>query len=168
MDHILAPEVSVQDFSSNRARRIGAGRGRGWLRIERRMALPAGGRKATFSYRIRRLGKGAQRFLFGSELRLRLLDAHFNRVGEAAGVKHFSVVDPLARIELCGSLDRPARLWHFPREARVRTHRGIERIYRGLSLVCVWEVDGDTRRPWTARCALSIEDAGDGGRGGRR
>ena len=161
MDHILPPEVSVQDFSSNRARKIGARHGLGRLRIERRIALPRGGRKVTFSYRIQRLGGGGAPFLFGSELRLRLLDAHFNRVGEAAGVKHFSVVDPSARIELCGSLDRPARLWHFPREARVRTHRGIERIYRGLSLVCVWEVDGHARRPWTTRYALSIEDAGD-------
>lgn len=188
LDHVLSPEAKARDFSEKRARELGdlaSGRYRARIRrrggaleailigrariggrrlpleIEKSVTLPARGRKVTCSYRIRRPGGGNARFLFGSELRLHLLDAHFNRMGEAAGVKQFSVVDPSARIELCGSMDRPARLWYFPREAATRTSRGIERVYQGLTLICLWEVEPDTRRPWSVRYSLSIEDAGD-------
>lgn len=158
MEHFFPLETGVRDLALGR---IHSGKQRDLVKVERTVAHADGGRRASLCYRIRGPAKDGGRLLFGSELKMNLLDAHFNRIGEAVGVKHFSVVDPSARVELSGSLDRPVRLWYFPREGKARTARGVERVYRGLSLIFLWEVNGHGRRPWTAHVALSIEDAAD-------
>ena len=91
-------------------------------------------------------------FLFGSEQVLSLKDAHVNRVGEADGIRRFSVVDPAARLEVSWAFSRPARLWHFPLESV----RGEERVYQGICLVWLWPVTLEPGRSWAVRWELSV------------
>jgi hypothetical protein len=100
-------------------------------------------------------------FLFGSEMHLEMLDAHFNRLGEAPGVRRFSVVDPLARKEVCVTLSRPARLWHFPIEGVSGNGASAQRVYQGLCMTCLWPVrlaPGGSWRVWMETVERKISD----------
>ena len=130
------------------------------LSISKNVSVPADKQKVRFGYRLKNGSKRVARFLFGLELNFSLLDAHFNRLGEAVGVLRFALVDPLTRQEVAVALNRPARLWYFPVEANVKTSSGTERVYQGVRVACLWEVRLPPGRSWAVRGELSVRALG--------
>lgn len=178
-DHLFPAGAGLESFlrgDAPEARGFAGGRYRGRLKrsrssvqavLSRRGALPAPGDGAV-SYtksveisssgrrvRVRqhlRGGARRQRFLFATEIGLGLKDAHVNRIGEAAGIRRFAVVDPAARLQVSWSFSRPARLWHFP----VESGAGLHRVYQGVRLTWLWPVELGPRRCWEVRWEMTM------------
>ncbi|MBI3996202.1 MAG: DUF1926 domain-containing protein [Candidatus Omnitrophica bacterium] len=73
---------------------------------------------------------------------------------EYAEATQFGLEDPHAGVALTLSMDRPARLLHFPIETVSESEHGLERTYQGLCIVCLWTLEGarswETRLQWSA------------------
>lgn len=185
--HGLAAGTEIGDFMRGRFKTVGnfsqarmscqmRGRRGGWLEaaFSRRVPvrfgvgpaarldflktvrLKAGQREAILSWSVS--GRAEADFLFGVEWTLRLKDAHVNRVGSACGVRRFSVVDPVRRVEVSWAFSRPARLWHFPVEGVWGSGGRIGRTYEGVCLIFLWPVrfSGGTSGRWRALCEVKL------------
>ncbi len=91
----------------------------------------------------------------GLEWNVSLRDARYLTVPqEHAQTARFSLEDPHAGVVLSLSMDRPARLLHFPIETVSESENGLERTYQGLCIVCLWTLEGarswETRLQWSA------------------
>lgn len=186
IDHCFAPEEEAGSFASSQARELGDFIGGPYtfqvkrlglgvklamartgklslkgedhpLRLAKGLTLPARGRGFAVTYRLTNASRAPLSFLFGSETNLGVKDAHVNRVGQADGIRRFSVLDPGARLEVSWSLSRPARLWHFPIETISDSERGLERTYQGASLTFLWRVDLKAGQSWQVSYRLQAE-----------
>lgn len=89
------------------------------------------------------------------EWNVSLRDARYlTKPQEHAQTARFSLDDPDAGVALDLSMDRPARLLHFPIETVSESESGLERTYQGLCIVCLWALEGarswETRLQWSA------------------
>lgn len=121
------------------------------LSVKKTVTLASEGRTLRFAQQLINRSNHALSFLFGTEFNLGLKDAHVNRIGEAEGIRRFSVVDPAARLELLWEFSRPARLWHFPLETVSDSERGMERTYQGVSLTFLWHLKLAARGSWAVQ-----------------
>lgn len=177
-DRLLPEGASFGDFLGGEAREIGGfSRGRyewrlsrsrssvralltrisslpggGSITCSKTVTIPSSGRALRVSQKLSVSSSRRRNFLFVTELKLALKDAHVNRSGEAAGIRRFAVVDPAAGLQVSWSLVRPARLWHFPLE----TGAGFQRVYRGVRLAWVWPVALGPRRSWETEWEMTI------------
>ena len=180
MDHLFLPSATVREFSKDRARELGGLAGAyearvregkdsveatltktaAGLKVLKQASLSSAGRRVLFTHRLANTSGRPVKFLFASELTFNLKDAHVNRLGEAAGVRRFAVLDPAARLQVSLTFGRPARLWHFPLEAG----SGARRVYRGVKLAGVWPVSLPARGSWQLKWELKVEEPGGGWR----
>lgn len=152
-EHFFRPGEGVRAFAQGRSRQAEC---RDSVTVARSVSVSSGRRKVRFGYRLKNGSRRIASFLFGVELNFSLLDAHFNRLGEAAGLLRFALVDPLKRQEVAVAFNRPARLWYFPREARVKTSKGEKRVYQGVRLACLWRVRLPPGRLWAVQGEMGV------------
>lgn len=126
------------------------------LEIEKSVTFSRTGRTLQFTQGLRNRTARPVSFWYGTEFNWNLKDAHVNRIGETPALKRFSVVDPLARLQISWLFSRPARLWHFPREARSARE---ERVYQGVSVTSLWNLSLAPRGSWSARWSLTVGEA---------
>ncbi len=127
------------------------------LTLKKTVTLPAKGRAITVTYQWANASAHPVSFLFGSETNLALKDAHVNRIGQARGIRRFSVTDPAARLSVGWAFSRPAQLWHFPLETVSDSERGMERTYQGVSLTFLWPLTLSGRGSWQVRWEVRWE-----------
>ena len=189
MDHLFSPETPLRAFATGAAQELGdfvegpfegrlirsggtaqavltrSGRvtadGAAWpVKLSKtiQMGVPKE-RSVRVAYRLTNLASRHLTFLFGSESSLNLKDAHVNRIGEAQGVRRFSVTDPASHLRVSWVLSAAARLWHFPLETVSDSERGLERNYQGVSLTWLWPLALPPKGSWTVRWEMSIDEA---------
>lgn len=153
----------MRSFAEGKAREILPEGRRKALTFVRTVSFLEDEGRTRLHYRLKNRLRKSLGFLFGSEMNLNLLDAHFNRLGEAVGVRRFALVDPLARKECTVALSRPARLWYFPVETIRQDRKRTERVYQGVRVTCVWEVRLAPGGTWTVRAEIGSRepDVGD-------
>ncbi len=127
------------------------------LKITKTIGIAAELRLLKGAYQLINRSTHRLAFLFGSELNLNLKDAHVNRMGEAQGVKRFSVTDPAFRLEVSWKFDREARLWYFPIETVSDSERGMERTYQGVSLTFLWPITLSPGGSWKVHWEMAID-----------
>ena len=152
VDHALSPAARVRAFARGQAEEL-ADFADGRVELKKTLRLTGRGRRLGVRERLSNRSGRRLRFLFASEMNLNLKDAHVNRTGEVAGVRRFSVVDPLTKVKVNFAYGRPARLWCFPRESG----SGARRSYQGACLTALWPVDLPPRGAWSVNWQLSLE-----------
>jgi len=135
------------------------GRGKQFVRGARTFFIKNGGDEVFVRYRLNNPSSRPIRFRFGSEMDLGLLDAHFNRVGEAIGLRRFALVDPMSRKTVAVSLSRPARVWHMPLEDVRSNGRHLERSFRGIRIACVWTIRLRPHGTWSVSMEIDSHEA---------
>ena len=86
----------------------------------------------------------------GLEFNVALRDERYlSRADEQRQVSQFLLTEPACGLSLRMQIHPAATLFHFPIETVSESEGGLERTYQGLSVVCLWALEGS--RSWTAR-----------------
>jgi len=122
------------------------------LRLEKEVALAAGGSEVSVTWRLANGGPSADGpidCLFASQWNLALAAADTMIAGEAPGrplgepqtierVRAFSLEGHYPPLRLRAELSQPGRLWSYPIEAVSNSEAGFERTYQGVCVMLLW------------------------------
>ena len=176
-DHFLPPETSLDELVRSSYHELGdfadgpyAAQARGdgervvvtlersgkvagvSLRLEKEVALAAGGSEVSVTWRLTNGGPSAEGpidCLFASQWNLAFAAADAVTVGKAPdrplgepqtieGVRAFALEGHYPPLRLRAELSQPGRLWSYPIEAVSNSEAGFERTYQGVCLMLLW------------------------------
>ena len=118
-------------------------------RLEKVVALAAGGSEVSVTWRLANGGDSTIDCLFASEWDLAFHAADTTAVGEALGqslgeahtidaVRSFTLEGHYPPLRLRAELAQAAALWSYPIEAVSNSEGGFERTYQGVCLTLLW------------------------------
>lgn len=137
-------EISIKAAFS----REGVVRGSHLMRLTKGVVISKGSPQIDITYEIENLSDKHYAGRFGIEFSYSLKDSHFNRLGEANGMRNLSINDEWFGIKIDYRLNRDCSLWYFPIETVSESEEGLERTYQELTLLFNWQLSLAPRERW--------------------